>query len=1157
MSFIERLKGFLSSDQDRVIWNFDDDGLNFIINDQLSKNIQSGTADDLLLNQYLALKMLEEQGLAISIKNGFSIESQIAVNLDDDAKIILALSPIWEGRIKTDIKGTSGSSNFSVDVTCASPGAEYTYGFNIEGPMITIGGKDALLSPAQYLFFSAFNAFKQGDRNEFNNLKFILALQQAQDAGAQIDLGHFNKIRVQAPDSIKVSAELNDEGDLILTPVVANDVSPDRLNKVQGQLYHEDSTALRVGDQIVLFDEERLNSVHEVLRNRKIKKENVADFLKNPTSYIDANYVDLDVGFSYRVQGVTEFKHAYFGETDQTGIDWFGKKFSDGDLYTPGKLSELIKDPEELINFREEVNKARETGATQVDFKGKTIDISNDQQLDEIMQKIAKSFEQPEGCDETDDSRQSDGMGENDNFDDDQDDPEDTSKVAVVDILLNDDELNTPSDFLQKVIEDVLYPDDQLSWDNYIRTPYPHQKMGVSWILGLYLKEQKSGGLLADDMGLGKTFMSLAAIEQYCRSTRHENPEFTQKPVLIVAPLSLLENWKNEVADTFKTSPFKDIVILQSDGDLNRFRVGQPETKISEEELQSGKPRYSLKISDKYKEDRLDVPGRLVITTYQTLRDYQFSLCAVEWLFAVYDEAQNIKNPNTLQTRAAKGINAEFNLLATGTPVENSLADFWCLMDTVNPGYLGDYQSFRDTYVNPILRAANDEVENVRATIGRALREKVGALMLRRIKEDNLEGLPDKHIFAGTQDDNFKYLDELASQMKNTQLSAYNEVLHIGASSDTNVALATLQRLRDVSLHPQLLMGGDFSAPASINDIEDTLMRSGKFQSLIKVIDDIKDRGEKCIIFVINKKLQTYLAKALSRYYKLPPLFVINGDAKAVAKRANTHTRMSMIREFEAREGFNLILMSPVAAGVGLTVVGANNVIHLERHWNPAKEAQATDRVYRIGQKKDVNVYIPLVHHPEFQSFDVNLHHLLSNKTLLKDAVVTPEQVMPAPEGMHSSTIEVSTRITSELINQLSWQEFEALSAELLARKYQADQAWLTKDGADYGADAVLLKGKEIILIQCKFTQRISYEGYNAVREVAASKTEYEAAFEKSVSELIFITNAVKVSKKARDLAKNHNVDILTGNQVLPLLKDFEVTYSDIIKRLESKRYSI
>jgi len=117
---------------------------------------------------------------------------------------------------------------------------------------------------------------------------------------------------------------------------------------------------------------------------------------------------------------------------------------------------------------------------------------------------------------------------------------------------------------------------------------------------------------------------------------------------------------------------------------------------------------------------------------------------------------------------------------------------------------------------------------------------------------------------------------------------------------------------------------------------------------------------------------------------------VINGDTKAVSSKPGVETRKNLI---ENKLGFNIIIMSPIAAGTGLTVIGANHVIHLERHWNPAKEAQATDRAYRIGQVKDVHVYLPILHHPNKTSFDVNLHHLLNSKIQIKDAVVTPEDV--------------------------------------------------------------------------------------------------------------------------------------------------------------------
>jgi len=113
----------------------------------------------------------------------------------------------------------------------------------------------------------------------------------------------------------------------------------------------------------------------------------------------------------------------------------------------------------------------------------------------------------------------------------------------------------------------------------------------------------------------------------------------------------------------------------------------------------------------------------------------------------------------------------------------------------------------------------------------------------------------------------------------------------------------------------------------------------------------------------------------------------------AVQSKKEELTRKQLIGQFEAKAGFNIIIMSPVAAGVGLTVVGANHVVHLERHWNPAKEAQATDRVYRIGQTKDVHIYLPAVIHPEVDSFDVHLDRLLQGKLMLKDAVVTTEGV--------------------------------------------------------------------------------------------------------------------------------------------------------------------
>jgi len=625
---------------------------------------------------------------------------------------------------------------------------------------------------------------------------------------------------------------------------------------------------------------------------------------------------------------------------------------------------------------------------------------------------------------------------------------------------------------------------------------------------------------------------------------------------LVVAPLSLLENWKDEVADTFHESPFRDIVILQSDGDLNQFREGSTETKASNFDEESFQPRYSLKFGEKHGPDRLDLPKRLVITTYQTLRDYQFSLSQIDWGLAVFDEAQNIKNPNALQTRAAKGLKAKFKLLATGTPVENSLADFWCLMDTACPGYLESYQTFRRTYITPILQAAGDEIDRVREELGRKLREKVGALMLRRVKEDNLDGLPKKHMLVGIESSEWQYELKLSAVMTEYQQKVYEGAIEAQLDDDETHVLTTLMRLRDSSLHPRLADSGRLDAPTSKKETETLFNESAKMAKTVGILRDIQARQEKCIIFAVNKRLQRFLSIALGSYFGLGPLHVINGDAKAVVKKKGALSRKSMINNFEARQGFNIIIMSPVAAGVGLTVVGANNVIHFERHWNPAKEAQATDRVYRIGQQKDVNIYVPILHHPTFESFDVNLHRLLSQKSLLKDAVVTPGEVMPDPSGADKKGLGSNSIINFDDIARLSWKQFEAFTLEVLARKYQSDSAWLTNDGPDFGADGVLAFNDHAILIQAKH-KKGSYEGYKSVQEIASAKEIYSKQLGRVVTEKIVITNATQLSKNTRNIANQLNVTIIDGNDLRELCEQHQIMFGQVLNRLEKSRYLI
>ena len=1140
------IKNLVGQEDDGYSWNYDDEGINFILTSKQLRELKEGEADQLLVCQQVALQMLIEQGSAELLPNGVLVPSDTVVLLDDSSRLLLDLPNQWDGLLKTDIQGSTGSTSFKVVLTVADGNGKFTHGFTVEGPIIKFSStQQYLLTPPQHLIFNAHSAHALSEKSEYDNLKLLLALQKSQGMGAKISLTHFEKLNIRAPESISVEAELDNEGRLILTPNMGQEASHERMQQVLGQLHSEAATSLRIDDEIILFDEQKLKAIREVLRNRIVNKSKVQDFLKNPTAFINAELVNLDIGFSVRVKGATRFRHAYFGETDESGIDWFGAKFATSEVYPASKLKKIIMDEDMLGAFKKEFEAAVTTGAGEVEFEGKIYDISDKQSVEEILSSLERAIAQGgvESDEELDRSEERD------------DNEKEDRELIVVDIALNDDDLASPSLSLDKAISEVLLPETNLDWNNYARHPYPHQIVGTRWILGLALESKTiGGGLLADDMGLGKTFMALAAMDHLYKHCKYN--EKTEKPCLVVAPLSLLENWKDEVEVTFNSSPFKDIILLQADGELSRFRLGGPEINNQLFDDEESEIRYSLKIGPTVS-DRLDMPNRLVITTYQTLRDYQFSLCTIDWGMVVFDEAQNIKNPNALQSRAAKGLKADFRLIATGTPVENSLADFWCLMDTACPGYLNSYQEFRQEYITPILRAAGDEIEHVRGTIGRRLRERVGALMLRRVKEDNLEGLPNKTVFVGTEDETWEYLPILSSTMRSGQLDSYDEVLKNTAEAEQNIVLASLQKLRDISLHPRLVYGGRLDVPKKKNDLNSLMQESGKFSSLLTVLDEIKAKNEKCIIFTINKKLQAFLAVALSSLYKMPAVFIINGDAKAVAKRSSTPTRKSMIAEFESKDGFNIIIMSPVAAGVGLTVVGANNVIHLERHWNPAKEAQATDRVYRIGQHRAVNVFIPLLHHPKHQSFDVNLHQLLSKKSLLKDSVVTPEQVIPKLDGIDQKTWSPERQITSENLRELSWQQFEALCAEILQKEYSASSCWLTRNSADFGADVVLVLEGSGVLVQCKHTTGNLYDGYHAIQEVHSARVRYEAELNKSFDRLVFITNAARLSRQLRNLAKQYSVEVIDGNLLTDLLRKHRISYQAVLSRLNKDRISV
>ena len=354
----------------------------------------------------------------------------------------------------------------------------------------------------------------------------------------------------------------------------------------------------------------------------------------------------------------------------------------------------------------------------------------------------------------------------------------------------------------------------------------------------------------------------------------------------------------------------------------------------------------------------------------------------------VFDEAQKIKNPNALATRSAKALDSDLNIMATGTPVENDLEEYWCLMDTANPKLFGSKKNFVSQYIQPLKK---NEDENLKIKIGKELYQRSGNYLLRRTKEelkDKLgKKLPDKIAYKGLFSDQFEYLESLDKVLTSQQQSNFDTIRNeISKEPGLKGILQNLARIKACMLHPRLTFKNTLEHMASL-DSDSFWKESAKLMSLFEILKKVQILNEKIIVFVISRSIQYLIKKWIRIEFNFDP-DIISGETK-VQSYIEEETRLGMIKKFSEKPGFGIIILSPLAAGVGLNVTAANHVFHLERHWNPAKEAQANDRVYRIGQEKEVSIYYPISKHPKHESFDIKLDKLLSRKTFTKDALIT------------------------------------------------------------------------------------------------------------------------------------------------------------------------
>lgn len=479
----------------------------------------------------------------------------------------------------------------------------------------------------------------------------------------------------------------------------------------------------------------------------------------------------------------------------------------------------------------------------------------------------------------------------------------------------------------------------------------PHQVKALTW-LHHHWDAGSWGALLADDMGLGKTLAALAFLSTLQGYARERG--LTPRPMLVVAPTGLLRNWRDE-HDKHMAGAGLGVAVEAHGPTLRSMK--KPTSIQLGGELSLGQPLLDTQA--------LRGAG-WVLTTYETLRDYQHSFGRIRWRAGVFDEAQKIKNPGIRLTEAALAMDIDFALLMTGTPVENRPADIWSILDRAEPGSFGTLKDFSSRYENQEGTAST--LADLHSALTEPTKPTAPALMLRRLKEDHIPLLPEKRLHRRIVD------------MPTLQADEYSKVV-LSGQRDSGM-LQALHRLRSISLHPL--------APGEV-DLHQYIQESGRLSETFVILEDVAARGDKALIFVESREMQNFLIVALRHRFQLSDdVLVINGAVSGV-------TRKARVDVFQKRKGFDVMILSPRAGGVGLTLTAANHVIHLSRWWNPAVEDQCTDRVFRIGQRRTVHVYLPLARHPRFEeySFDLKLDSLMEQKREMNRQVLAPA----APTG--------------------------------------------------------------------------------------------------------------------------------------------------------------
>lgn len=1052
------------------------------------------------------LDMLEMEGKAAKVGDSYRISHETAVSFSRDKRELLTLPPIFPYPLFVGKEGLPQNNSFRLKVNFQKADGTYFMNPEVIGSYVAIlPGCGYMCSEAQYAILksvSSCNAeigrLKEREKILACSLRYVALIKEnAKKIDARLD-PFLEKIDVVAPDYLSISVKEDTDGTYYASPVILNaDGSPygEKDASEFGRKFKNGSKAQRsyMGKDrtYYVFDQEQQNGLQQIKEARKLTKEQAKTLVLSPQSVFTGAPFRFDRSeYSDRVIEYGAFIAKNYPYLKGIEGGWLPEEGSVGreDLDGIDEFDEPEVTEENVAILKELVKKALSNSKSSIAYQGKTY-------------KLTGAFiEKVMGKDDVTDSTGGSADGEKSKEDKGNLISEENAESVGYEQANEQRRKKRREARFQKLGAD-LSMEQVLSGFKDSVVPFSYQKEGIRWMAQNW-KAGYQGVLLADDMGLGKTMQVLGLIS----GVKNAYGEKDMNSVLVVAPVSLLANWESEFIHFVKEGIFEEIVPLYG----NSFR--------------DFKRGHDL---------RLDfspvAKNRIVLTSYETLRNYDISFGCIDWSFMVLDEAQKIKNPAALITNAVKSMKYDFAIAITGTPVENAWVDLWSIMDFVEPGRLRDLKNFCNTYQNQLKKLQGDMAGQ--EALGKKLEQELQPIFLRRQKTDYLEGLPHKEVIPKPV------------LMPPVQREAYEKIIAVAKKGKKKDILQVIAMLRDTSLCPHLTSYADSTFENMSVDVFFNM--SARLKATFQTLVNIKARKEKVLIFVTSRKMQRILKRFLEKAFGISIQPPINGELIGLK-------RQQIVDAFNQKEGFAILILSAEAGGVGFNITAANHVIHLSRCWNPAKEDQATDRVYRIGQEKEVHVYLPIAQYEGGDSFDVKLDQLLQYKRSLSQSVIFPtadtevdgqdmynelvgwNNVMESESACGTSsywTIEDTDKVTGDV--------FERMVAKLYASipGYAAEE---TKQTNNYGVDVVVetdQKSRQGLLVGCRQMMGASLP-HDSVEAICSAIPFYEKQRGYHFSGVV-VTNALDFTSHDKERAAADGVKLITRQDLTKLLERY------------------